>query len=265
VIDGLKRRRLSATVDLLGEGVLDRRGSEEATSAYRTVLDRLNAEGLPSGISVKLTQLGLKIDAEMARENLDRLAEHAARLGRFVRIDMEDSSVTELTLAIYRKLRPRHANLGLALQAYLRRSEADVQSLLPLGPDIRLCKGIYAEPPEVAFQDPREIQESFLDLLWTLLEGGARVAIATHDPILIDEALRMTKRLDIGTDRHEFQMLLGVGEDLQSRIIAHRRRLRVYVPFGESWYPYGLRRLRENPRIAGYVFRNWFKRGVQAD
>jgi proline dehydrogenase len=254
VIALLKARDLSATVDFLGEGVRRPEDADGARQAYAAALERLHADNLPSGISVKLTQLGLGIDPDLARANVESLAGLARKLGRFVRIDMEDSSTTDATIALYRHLRARFDNVGIVLQAYLRRTLDDAQALLPLSPDIRICKGIYAEPAELAYQDREEVRESFLKLLRTLLRGGGRVAIATHDPYLVDQGLALLREAEHG--RHEFQMLLGVGHELRDRILSARARLRVYVPFGREWYPYSLRRLRENPRIAGYVFRD---------
>jgi proline dehydrogenase len=257
VIGELKERGLRATVDYLGEGVRRAEEAQRARQAYCEVLERIHADSLPAGISVKLSQLGLRIDRELAHSNLESLVTLAAGLRRFVRIDMEDSTTTDASIAIYRSLRARHQNLGMVLQAYLRRTLDDARALAPLRPDVRICKGIYAEPPGIAFQDRREVQRSFLQVAELLLEKGGRVAVATHDPYLIEEGLRLTEGL--GPERHEFQMLLGVGRDLWEKVTGRGRRLRIYVPFGREWYPYSLRRLRENPRIAGYVFRDLLK------
>jgi proline dehydrogenase len=175
---------------------------------------------------------------------------------------MEDSSVTTATLDIYRDLRRRNDKVGIVIQSCLRRSADDVAGLLEEGPtDVRLCKGIYIEPEEIAFCDADEIRDSFDRLLEQLLEGGARVGIATHDPILVAHAERMIEDMAIGKDRYEFQMLLGVAGKLRRELVARGHPLRVYVPFGELWYAYSLRRLRENPDIAGHILRNLFTRG----
>src|SRR2546422_4925700 len=255
VIQGLRDQGLHATLDFLGESVNRKEEADQAREAYLAALERIHADSLPSGISVKLSQLGLHFSASLARSNLETLVKRAREIDRFVRIDMEDSTTTDDTLGIYRELRPRYPNVGVVLQAYLRRSLADARSLLYLGADVRICKGIYVEPPELAYKDPDEIRRSYLGLLLLLLEGGPRVAIATHDPTLVGEALRLTEG-PAAAGRHEFQMLLGVGGALRERIRSSGRRLRVYVPYGQMWYAYSLRRLRENPRIAGYVFRD---------
>ncbi len=260
VVRDLAAGGLHATLDVLGEGVRRPEDADAACHAYRAVLDRIASEALPSGVSIKLSQLGLALDPSLARKNVETVVEHAERAGRFVRIDMEDSSTTDATLAIYRDLRARHSKLGIVLQACLRRSEADVRALLPLAPDVRVCKGIYVEPASVAFHDPDEIRRKFLALVQLLLEGRARVAIATHDPVIVEESLRLTDRLGFGPETHEFQMLLGVGEQLRATLLSRRQKVRIYVPFGVHWYPYSLRRLRENPRIAGYVIRDLFRR-----
>ena len=256
VIEDLSRRGLRSTVDVLGENVTGREETIGAREAYCAVLARLQSGGFPAGISIKLTQLGLKLDPSLARQNLEVILDRAGALGRFVRIDMEDSSTTDETIRIYREVKERHPRVGLVLQAYLRRTESDAAALLPVKPDIRICKGIYSEPAGIAFHGHEEIRQNYLRILKLLLESDARVAIATHDPDLIERALRLTERLDPRSERHEFQMLLGVGEKLWDGLIAAGHRLRIYIPFGRHWYPYSIRRLRENPRIAGYVFRS---------
>jgi proline dehydrogenase len=259
VIEGLARRGLRATVDVLGENVASREEAVRAREDYCSVLARIQAGGYPAGISIKLSQLGLKVDPALARENLESILDRAEKLGRFVRIDMEDSSTTEETIRIYREARQRHQRVGMVLQAYLRRTEADVEALLPISPDIRICKGIYTEAPGVAYQDYEEIRQNYVRVLSRLLEGDARVAIATHDPVLVKEGLRLSEKHDPEGKRHEFQMLLGVGEKMWDGILSANHRLRIYIPFGSHWHPYSLRRLRENPRIAGYIFRSLFR------
>ena len=179
----------------------------------------------------------------------------------FVRIDMEDSSVTSVTLDIYREMRREFDNVGIVIQSCLRRSEQDIAELMEEGPtDVRICKGIYIEPEDIAYTDYEENRDSFSEILDLLLEGGARVGIATHDPVLVDRALASLERYGVGKDRYEFQMLLGVTERLRGRLVAAGHPLRVYVPFGELWYNYSLRRLRENPGIAGHIVKNLFTR-----
>lgn len=259
LIQGLKNRGFFATVDLLGENVTSREEAIRARDAYCAIINRLHEDNLPAGISVKPTQLGLRIDPAIARENLEFIASHAADRSRFVRIDMEDSSTTDSTVSLYRELRGRFTNVGMALQSYLHRSYDDARALLPLHPDIRICKGIYREPARLALQGHEEIRQSFLRILQLLLSEGARVAIATHDEFLIEEGLRICRELGVKPEQVEFQMLLGVGDKLWPRITASGYRIRIYVPFGKSWYAYSVRRLRENPKIAGYVLRGLFR------
>jgi proline dehydrogenase len=255
-IRGLAERDLRATVDILGEHIHTADEARQARDGYLEAIDRISLEGLPSGVSVKPTQMGLQIDPELAYGNISSIAAAAGAAGRFLRIDMEDSGTTEATIALYRRLRESHPRLGLVLQAYLRRTLDDVRALLPLAPDVRLCKGIYREPAEIAFQGYEEVRRNFLEALRLLLAGGARVGIATHDPYLIQEGLRLCEELDRDGSRHEFQMLYGVGEQHWGRILGLGHRLRIYVPYGQHWYAYSLRRLRENSTIAGHVLRN---------
>jgi proline dehydrogenase len=261
VIRGLADRGLRATVDILGENVTSAEETIEARNTYELVLRKLHEEGLPAGISVKLTQMGLRLDPALARANIVHLALLAAGFGRFVRIDMEDSTTTTATLDLYRELAPRHPNVGIVLQAYLRRTIDDVSGLTQSAtqkPDVRICKGIYVEPDNIALQEFEEIRRNFLKSLKILLQGGGRVAVATHDPFLVDESLKLCKEFDPAGTRHEFQMLYGVGEDLWGRILSGGHKIRIYVPFGHHWYAYSIRRLKENPKIAGYVFRAIF-------
>jgi proline dehydrogenase len=203
-------------------------------------------------VSVKPTGLGLKVDRALCREQLEALVRDAAGRGAVVEIDMEDSSTTDETLALYRGLRDAGLeNVGVALQARLRRTWDDVRALADLRPRVRLCKGIYLEPPEVAFQEFEEIRAAFVRCLEELLAADARVAIATHDVWLLDESKRLTAALP--RDAYEFQMLLGVRAELGDRLVRDGHRVRIYVPFGERWYEYSLRRLQENPKVAGYV------------
>ena len=251
----------SGTIDVLGEDVTSPEQVESALALYRNALDGIRDNDLDCGISVKLSELGLRFDPDGCRAAMHSLLESTRDHGNFVRIDMEDSSVTEVTLDIYREVRREYDQVGAVIQSCLRRSRQDVLELMEEGAtDIRLCKGIYIEPEEIAFTDPDEIRNSFSDILDCLLEGGARVGIATHDPVLVERAESSLKRYGIGKDRYEFQMLLGVTERLRSRLVADGHPLRVYVPFGELWYNYSLRRLRENPGIAGHIIRNLFSR-----
>ncbi len=259
VVRELNKQGAMATLDVLGESVTSREQATAAAQTYEEVLGTIDREKLDSNISVKLTQLGLKIEEEFCYQNTRRVVEKAASLGNFVRIDMEDSSCTTDTIAIYKRLREDFDNVGLALQAYLRRSIKDVRDLLPLKPNIRICKGIYVEPREIAYKDREIINRNFTLLVETLLRQGSYVAIATHDERLVWEGYRLIDELNLASEDYEFQMLLGVDEQLRRIILGDDHRLRVYVPFGKEWYAYSVRRLRENPRIAGYVFRAIFK------
>ena len=252
----------SATIDVLGEDSTSDERVKAAHDLYIETLHGIEASSLDCNISVKLSEMGLRFDVERCTEVLRALVTHAGDHGNFVRIDMEDSSVTSVTLDIYRQIRESFANVGVVVQSRLRRSEADVTELLKEGPtNVRVCKGIYIEPEAIAFQDPDDIRISYQNILQQLLEGGAvRVGIATHDPALITHAKDTIRKLDIAKDRYEFQMLLGVAEHLRKELVEEGHPLRVYVPFGELWFKYSMRRLAENPQIAGHIIRNLFDR-----
>jgi proline dehydrogenase len=254
VVEALNGRGQLATIDVLGEEIALPDDARAIAAAYRDVLETIDARGLDSNVSVKPTALGLNLAYDLCRENLLSVVEEAGRHGNFVRIDMEDATTTDETFRLYRELREQgHANLGVVLQAYLRRTLDDIASLADLRPNVRLCKGIYVEPEEIAFQGYEEVRANFLRALETLLDGGCYVGIATHDERLVDEGRRIVRRRGLGPEEYEFQMLLGVTERLGDRLVGEGHRLRIYVPFGEQWYAYSLRRLQENPRMAGYV------------
>ena len=261
VVRELMAEGACATIDVLGEEVKDKEKARNALANYMRVLDVIQEEKLDANISIKLTQLGLKIDKEFCFENIRTLVEAAKNHGNFVRIDMEDSSCTTDTLEIYRRLREEFDNVGTVLQAYLRRTIQDINDLLPLKPNLRLCKGIYVEPREIAYKDKVIINKNYAYALEKLLTGGASyVGIATHDEKLVWEALRIIDQFKIDKSRFEFQMLLGVDPQLRRIIINSGYKLRVYVPFGTEWFAYSTRRLKENPNIVGYVLHNlWDK------
>jgi proline dehydrogenase len=243
-----------ATVDVLGEEITQESEAREIAQAYQNVFSAIERERLESNVSVKLTALGLNLAYELCRDDLESVLREAARLGNFVRIDMEDSSTTSETLRMYRELRERgHDNVGVVLQAYLRRTLDDVAALADLQPNVRLCKGIYVEPAAIAFTDVDAVRENYVRSLDALLEAGSYVGIATHDEWLIGEAL--TRVAGLSPSAYEFQMLLGVRERRAGELVAAGHRLRVYVPFGEQWYQYSLRRLQENPAMAGTIAR----------
>jgi proline dehydrogenase len=253
-VEEANRQGKLATIDVLGEEINRDEEARAIAQAYRDVFETIERRKLDSNVSVKLTGLGLKLDYELCRENLEAVVREAARLDNFVRIDMEDSSTTDDTLLLYRELREAgHENLGIVLQAYLRRTIDDIRSLADLQPSVRICKGIYVEPSELAYQGHEEVRTNFLRALEALLDAGCYVGIATHDEWLVSEGRRIVARRGLGRDEYEFQMLLGVAEQLGDRLVREGHRLRIYVPFGEHWYAYSLRRLQENPKIAGYI------------
>jgi len=257
VVRRLNDEGKTATIDVLGEEVGSADEAGEIAAAYRSVLARIDDEGLDANVSVKLTGLGLELDEGLARANLEDVVDRANKLGNFVRIDMEDSSTTDAALRIYAELRASgRSNLGVVLQAHLRRTLSDVPGL----DNVRLCKGIYVEPLSVAFHDPDEIRGSFLATLDALLDQGSYVGIATHDELLIGEALRRIAARGLTPEHVEFQMLLGVRAHRGDELVRAGHRLRVYVPFGTHWYEYSIRRLQENPKIAGYVAADTLRR-----
>jgi proline dehydrogenase len=260
VARNLNKRGFRATMDILGEDVHRLDQAHDAAEGYRALLTELHAKKIDSNVSVKLTQLGLKVDKRECLALADSVVVRAQELGNFVRIDMEDSSCTSDTLEIYAELRHRHGNVGVVVQAYLHRTQEDVTSLLPLKPNFRLCKGVYVEPPSIAFHDMEDINRNYLTLLEQLLRSGIYVGIATHDEPLVRQAQEWIRDLRLPPTAYEFQMLLGVNESLREKIQAAGHPLRVYIPFGRDWYAYSVRRLRENPRLAGYVLKALFQR-----
>jgi proline dehydrogenase len=248
-----------ATLDVLGEDVTRREETEQAVRDYQLALAAIAERGLDSNISVKLTALGLKLDPAECRKQFARIVDAARPVDNFVRIDMEDSSVTEETIRIFLEFLDRYSKVGLALQAYLRRSAADAQRAAAVNSNVRVCKGIYVEPEEIAFQDREEIRASYMAIVERLLTAGSYVGIATHDPVLVERALALVSRLRLPREAYEFQMLLGVAGELRHRLVAQGHRLRVYVPYGEAWYAYSVRRLKENPSIAGHVLAGLFR------
>jgi proline dehydrogenase len=261
VVRGLNGQGKDATLDVLGEEVSLREEAVGLRDAYRRALETIDSEGLHSNVSVKLTALGLKLDSRLCRENLASLVAEAAHHDNFVRVDMEDSSTTSETLSLYRSLRDEgHENLGVVLQAALKRTLADIGDLADLRPNVRICKGIYVEPAEIAYQEDESIRSNYLDGLEALFELGSYVGIATHDDWLISESLTLIERRGLTPSDYEFQMLLGVRPELGDELVREGHRLRIYVPFGRRWYEYSVRRLQENPKLAGYVAMDTLKR-----
>ena len=260
VVGRLNAKGKLATVDVLGEEITNADEARAITGHYHDVLARIDEEGLDANVSVKLTGLGLELDLDLCRENLEAVVVDAATRGNFVRIDMEDSSTTNRTLELFRSLRADgHENVGVVLQAYLRRTSDDLTGL----DNVRLCKGIYVEPEEIAYRDFDEVRANYVRCLEALVDEGAYVGIATHDEYLIGETLRIVR--DLPPERYEFQMLLGVRPDRADELVAAGHRLRVYVPYGTHWYQYSVRRLQENPKMAGYVAAVLFGRVFKPD
>jgi len=252
VVRKLNAQGKLATIDVLGEEITSADEARAIAAQYRDVLARIDDGGLDANVSVELTSLGLGLDHAVCRENLQSVVEDARVRGNFVRIDMEDSSTTDDTLRLDGELRAAgHSNLGVVLQARLRRTLADARGL----ENVRLCKGIYLEPAEIAYEDPEEIRESFRATLRALLDEGGYAAIATHDEELIEFALREVRERGLSPTEYEFQMLLGVRSARGDELVRDGHRLRVYVPYGDACYADSVRRLKENPSIAGHVIR----------
>ncbi len=253
VIRALNGRGMTATLDHLGENVETAEDARAAADAYLEALDAIHRHGLRSGVSVKLTHLGLDLGDEVAFENLRRIVDKAAEVGRFVRIDMESSAYVDRTLAIYRRLRREFDNVGAVVQAYLHRTPEDVRQLIAEGiADLRLVKGAYDEPPDIALQDRQRIREAFFALLRQMWAPEARakgsvVAVASHDEAVIRYACNLADRQGVGKDEFEFQFLYGIRRDRAEELVAEGYRMRLYVPYGSQWYPYFMRRLAERP------------------
>jgi proline dehydrogenase len=247
---------LTVTLDLLGESVASTQAAAEATGAYVRMIDEIDRAGVSRNISLKLTQLGLDIDRATTIDNLRRVLDVAAKVNVFVRIDMENSPCTERTLDAFNTVwKLGYRNTGVVIQSYLKRSNADVRQLLPLGARIRLVKGAYREPRSVAFHQKSDVDAAFVELMRLLLTEGAYPAIATHDPAMIAATKAFARERGIGHDRFEFQMLYGIRRDLQASLVAEGYRVRIYVPFGTEWFPYFMRRLGERPANVGFVMR----------
>jgi len=246
---------MTATLDHLGESVSDQATAEQAAAAYVEVIDRIAAEGLDANVSVKLTQMGLDLGADVCRMVLRPVLEAGKAHGMFVRIDMESSAYTTATLEIVRGMRAEGYDTGPVIQSYLHRSKADVAALAVEGARVRVCKGAYAEPAEIAWHDRATIGQSFVELCATLMDAGTYPGVATHDPEMIEAVSRHASQQGITPDRFEFQMLYGIRRDLQRALVADGYRMRVYVPFGTEWWPYFMRRMAERPANVMFVLR----------
>lgn len=250
------------TFDLLGEFITEIEEGRRNAELYLGIVDRIVSEGFENdaGVSIKLTSFGLLLDEEVAYQGARRVIERAARHGLLVRLDMEDSPCTDRTFAFLRRFREEgFGNVGVAIQAYMRRTLDDVEKLQDISPNYRLCKGIYVEPEEIAFKGREEVRDNFKAALRRMFDTGSSVGIATHDEVLIDDALACIEEKQIPRERYEFQMLLGVTENLRQRILDGGHPMRVYVPYGDEWYGYSMRRMKENPRIARYVLMALFR------
>jgi proline dehydrogenase len=254
-VRALNRRGAKATLDVLGEEVRDREKATAFTEECLRVIERIDREGVDSNLSIKLTMFGLEIDEGFCHGNAEQIVRAAGERGNFVRIDMEDASTTDGTLRIYRDLQQRYGNVGCVFQAYMRRTLADIGSLPAEGANVRLCKGIYIEPRGIAWKGHETVRHNFVAALEKLLARGVYVGIATHDEYLVCAAVALLDQLGVPRDRYEFQMLLGVDLELRDLLIDGGHPTRIYTPYGREWYAYSMRRLRENPEIAGHVAR----------
>jgi proline dehydrogenase len=250
------RAGMAVSLDQLGENVLSREDAERARRAYTEALDRIAAENLDANVSLKLTHLGLALGDEFGAEQLRLVTQHAAALRNFVRVDMEGSEYTDRTLRIVKQARAETDAVGTVIQAYLYRSEKDIEDLLRIGCRIRLVKGAYKEPSEIAFPRKKDVDANYLKLMRLLLPSGIYNALATHDPEMIDAAIRFAAEQGITKDKFEFQMLYGIRSDLQSRLVREGYRVRVYIPYGQDWFPYFMRRLAERPANLLFFARN---------
>lgn len=253
--EDLGRSGFPTALDLLGEDTTRIEQARQAANDYSQALDEIAARGIDAYVSLKPTQFGLRIDPGACLELIRNLTSRAASQGKFVRIEMEDSTCTDSTIELFRTLRSEFSNVGIVIQAYLRRSLADIGDLADLDPNVRMVKGVYVEPRKLAFKDARIINRNYIRMAKEVLDKGAYVAFATHDELLVWEAIRLVEEMSLPRDAYEFQMLLGVQEELRDIIRDAGHRVRVYIPYGRDWYRYSVRRLRENPQIAGYVLK----------
>ncbi|HTC62471.1 MAG TPA: proline dehydrogenase family protein [Candidatus Saccharimonadales bacterium] len=253
------RAGMTASLDHLGENVVTREDAERARSSYTEALDRIAADGVDSNVSLKLTHIGLDLGGEFCAEQLRIVLCRAEELGNFVRVDMEGSAYTDRTLQMVKQARAETAAVGTVIQAYLYRSEEDIRALLAIGCRIRLVKGAYKEPSQIAFPRKKDVDANFIKLMKILLPSGIYHALATHDPAMIEATTRFAAEQNISKDKFEFQMLYGIRTDLQSRLVKQGYRVRVYIPFGRDWFPYFMRRLAERPANLLFFVKNFFR------
>jgi proline dehydrogenase len=258
VVKDLNSKGMLATIDVLGESIETKEEAIHAKEQAMEVLDAIVEHNLNANVSIKPTQFGLAIDEDFAYEQILELVKRAGELNSFIRIDMEDSPYTDATLKVYKRIFNDHMNVGVVLQAYMKRTYSDAVTLNAMGTNYRLCKGIYIEPEAIAYKDKQAIRNNFMKTLEEMLKNGNYVGIATHDKYLIDKTYELIKKLNISKDKFEFQMLLGVRVDLRNKINNDGFKIRIYVPFGKDWYAYSLRRLHENPELAGHIVKEFF-------
>lgn len=257
----LNEKGFMTTIDVLGEDVFNKEDAERAKRDCLELLEAIDKNKLTANQSIKLTSLGLKLDHDLCRVNTHEIAKLADSLGQFFRIDMEDSSVTTKTIDLYKEVHSKYPKSGIVIQAYLKRSMDDVTELFKVNTNFRLCKGIYIEPEEIAYKERQEVRDNYLKILRHMFVNNAYVGIATHDDYLVEGAYKLIEELGKKKEEYEFQMLLGVRENLRDKILKDGHRIRIYVPFGRDWYQYSIRRFKENPQMAGYVIKSIFTGG----
>jgi proline dehydrogenase len=257
----LNKAGRSASLDLLGENVSDEAGARSAADGYLAMFDRIAREKLDANVSLKLTQLGLDLSETLCQELVERIVGHATGLGNFVRIDMEGSAYTQRTVELTKRVRAKYPGVGTVMQAYLFRAEQDVKDLLSVGCRLRLCKGAYKEPPDIAFPAKADVDANYVKLMQLILPSEIYHGIATHDPAMIQATKDFVRDKNIGRERFEFQMLYGIRTDLQQQLVREGYRLRIYIPFGTDWFPYFMRRLAERPANLAFFLRNLLPKG----
>ena len=258
LVKELNAKGIFATIDVLGESIKNKREAMDAKEKCFEVIETIKNNNLMANLSMKPTQMGLNIDEEFAYEQIEQIVAKSKEINNFVRLDMEDSPYTDKTFDLLKRLRVKYDNVGVVVQAKLKRTYDDVIELNKLNTNYRLCKGIYIEPVNISYRDKQTIRDNYMKILEAIFMNGSYVGIATHDEYLINEAFKLINKLNIPKDKFEFQMLLGVREDLRDKINSDGYKIRIYVPFGKDWYAYSVRRLQENPQIAGHIFRDIF-------
>lgn len=258
VVRSLNQKGIYATIDVLGEAISTKDEALSSKNQCLEVLEAIEKNGLMANLSIKPTQFGYGIDREFGIEVISEVLEKARQMKNFVRLDMEDSSTTDATFELLKCLKKKFENVGVVVQAYLKRTRNDIFSLNSAATNFRLCKGIYIEPESIAYKERQRIRDNYLELLRIMFEKKAYVGIATHDEYLIEHAKSLIRDMNIPSDKYEFQMLYGVREDLRDKINAEGHKIRIYVPFGIQWYKYSVRRLQENPQLAWYITKSIF-------